>query len=180
VSDKLPIRILRPAVAWTFCIALGLACAAMLALGAARLAGYQTFTILSGSMEPAIATGDLVVDERISAQDARVGDVITFLEPGTRRLVTHRLVHKRIARDRAYMRTRGDANNAPERWSIPANGQMGRVAFRVPKGGYASAYVHQRDLQLMLVVVPAVLLGILQLIRIWAPGPREVRHRAPA
>ena len=42
----------------------------MLALGVARLAGYQTFTILSGSMEPAIATGDLVFDERISAQDA--------------------------------------------------------------------------------------------------------------
>jgi signal peptidase len=152
----------------------------MLALGAARLAGYHTFTILSGSMEPAIATGDLVVDERISAADARVGDVITFLEPGTRRLVTHRLVHKRIARGRAYMRTRGDANNAPERWSIPAEGQMGRVALRVPKGGYASSYVRQRDLQLMLVVVPAILLGILQLVRIWAPGPREVRHRAPA
>ena len=178
MSKKLPIRILRPAVAWTLWIALGLACAGMLALGAARLAGYQTFTILSGSMEPAIATGDLVVDERISAEDARVGDVITFPEPGTRRLVTHRLVHKRIARDRAYMRTRGDANNAPERWSIPAEGQIGRVAFRVPKGGYASAYVSERDMQLMLVVVPAVLLGILQLVRIWRPGPREVRHRA--
>jgi hypothetical protein len=76
------------------------------------------------------------------------------------------------------MRTRGDANNAPERWTIPSQGQIGRVAFRVPKGGYASAYVSRRDLQLMLVVVPAVLLGILQLVRIWRPSPREVRHHA--
>jgi signal peptidase I len=152
----------------------------MLALSAARLAGYQTFTILSGSMEPAIATGDLVFDDRISAADARVGDVITFREPGTQRLVTHRLVHKRIARERAYMRTRGDANNAPERWSIPADGQVGRVAFRIPKGGYASAYVSRRDLQLMLVVLPALLLGILELVRIWRPAPREARRARPA
>jgi hypothetical protein len=76
------------------------------------------------------------------------------------------------------MRTRGDANNAPERWSIPADGQVGRVAFRVPKGGYASAYVSKRDIQLMLVVLPALLLGILELVRIWRPGPREARRRA--
>jgi signal peptidase I len=150
----------------------------MLALGVARLAGYQTFTILSGSMEPAIATGDLVFDERIAAADARVGDVITFPEPGTRRLITHRLVHKRIGGGVARMGTKGDANNTPERWNIRADGQIGRVAFRVPKGGYASAYVNKRDMQLMLVVVPALLLGILQLVRIWRPGPREVSHLA--
>jgi signal peptidase len=153
----------------------------MLALGVARLAGYQTFTILSGSMDPTIATGDLVFDERISAADARVGDVITFPEPGTRRLITHRLVQKRITRGSARMRTKGDANNAPERWSIPADGQIGRVAFRVPKGGYVSAYVNERGMQLLLVVVPALLLGMLELVRIWRPGPRETpRHAQPA
>jgi signal peptidase len=176
VSKKRPIRFLRLGVAWSLWLALGLACAGMLALGVARLAGYQTFTVLSGSMEPAIATGDLVFDERISAEDASVGDVITFREPGTRRLITHRLVHKRVGGGLARMRTRGDANNAPERWSIPADGQVGRVAFRVPKGGYASAYVSERGMQLMLVVVPALLLGILELVRIWRPGPREARR----
>jgi signal peptidase len=176
VSKKRPIRFFRLGVVWSLWLALGLACAGMLALGVARLAGYQTFTVLSGSMEPAIATGDLVFDERISAEDASVGDVITFREPGTRRLITHRLVHKRVGGGLARMRTRGDANNAPERWSIPADGQVGRVAFRVPKGGYASAYVSERGMQLMLVVVPALLLGILELVRIWHPGPREARR----
>lgn len=180
MSKKLPIRILRPAVAWIFWPALGIACGGMLALGVARLAGYQTFTILSGSMDPAIATGDLVFDKRISAEDARVGDVITFREPGTRRLITHRLMHKRVGGGVAHMRTKGDANNAPERWNIPADGEVGRVAFRVPKAGYASAYVSERDMRLLLVVVPALLLGILELVRIWRPGPRGVRHARPA
>lgn len=180
MSKKLPIRILRKAVAWTFWPALVIACAATLALGVARLAGYQTFTILSGSMEPAIATGDLVFDDRISVEDARVGDVITFREPGSQRLITHRLMHKRVEGTVAHMRTQGDANNAPERWNIPADGQLGRVAFRVPKGGYASSYLSERDMRLMLVVVPALLLGILELARIWRPGPRGARHARPA
>jgi signal peptidase len=132
-------------------------------------------------MEPAISTGDLVVDERITAADTRVGDVITFPEPGTRRLITHRLVHKRVSGGKAHMRTRGDANNAPERWSAPADGEIGRVGLVVPKGGYVAAYVNQRTSQLLLVVIPAVLLGILMLIRIWAPQPRESGgHARPA
>jgi signal peptidase len=180
VSKKLPIRILCKAIAWTLWPALVIACAGMLALGVARLAGYQTFTILSGSMEPTIATGDLVFDDRISVEDARVGDVITFREPGTSRLITHRLMHKRVAGRVTHMRTQGDANNAPERWNIPADGQVGRVAFRVPKAGYASAYLSERDTRLMLVVVPALLLGMLELARIWRPAPRGARRARPA
>src|SRR3954453_2810851 len=126
---KSTIRLLRRAVAALLWLVLGLGCAAILAFYAARLAGYETFTVLSGSMEPTISTGDLVVDARISVADARVGDVITFPEPHTRRLITHCLIHRRIARGWAHMRTRGDANNTSESWNIPADGQIGRVAL---------------------------------------------------
>jgi signal peptidase len=174
-------RVIRALLSTLVWMVLGLGCAGMLAFGAAKLAGYQTFTVLSGSMEPAISTGDLVVDSRISAAQARVGDVITFPEPRTRRLITHRLVHKRVARGWARMRTQGDANNAPERWSIPADGQIGRVALSVPKGGYVAAFVNERTAQLLLVVIPAVLLGLLELIRIWRPRSRETDgHVRPA
>jgi signal peptidase len=132
-------------------------------------------------MEPAISTGDLVVDARISPTEARVGDVITFPEPRSRRLITHRLVHKRIAGGQAHMRTRGDANNAPERWSIRANGEIGRVEAAIPKGGYLAAFVNERTAQLLLVVIPAVLLGLMALVRIWRPRPRETGgHVRPA
>jgi signal peptidase len=173
-----PIRILRGAVAALLWLALGLGCAAMLAYGALRVAGYQTFTVLSGSMEPAISTGDLVVDERIGAADAEVGDVITFPEPGTHRLITHRLEHKRRSGETLHMRTRGDANNTPERWNIQADGELGRVAFHVPYGGYVATFVKQRDVQLALVIIPAILLGILELLRIWRPRGRETHGRA--
>ena len=177
---KPPNRLLRRAVAALLWLVLSLGCAAMLAFCAARLAGYQTFTVLSGSMEPTVSTGDLVVDARISVADARVGDVITFPEPHTNRLITHRLVHKRVARGWAHMRTRGDANNAAEQWNIRADGEIGRVAFSVPKGGYVTTFVNERDAQLLLAVI-AVLVGILELIRIWRPrSPGAAGHARPA
>ena len=175
------LRAIRTALSVILWLALGLGFAAMVAFGAAKAAGYETFTVLSGSMEPAISTGDLVVDARILAKDAQVGDVITFPEPRTKRLITHRLEHKRIDGSQAHMRTRGDANNAPERWSIPADGQIGRVVASVPKGGYVAAFANERTAQLLLVVVPAVLLGLLELIRIWRPrSPETGGHARPA
>ena len=36
---------------------------------------------MSGSMQPAIHTGDVVVDESIAPAEARVGDVVTFKDP---------------------------------------------------------------------------------------------------
>jgi signal peptidase len=160
---------------------LGISTGTMLAVGAASLLGYQSFKVLSGSMEPAIQTGDLVIDEQISPPASRVGDVITFREPGSRRLITHRLVGMRIEHGWAQMRTRGDANNTPERWSIPADGQIGRVGYRIPKLGYLAARVDGRTMQLLLVVLPALLLGISELTRIWRPRSRPRHgHARPA
>ncbi len=159
---------------------LGISTGTMLAVGAASLSGYQSFKVLSGSMEPAINTGDLVVDQRISPPDARVGDVITFREPGSSRLITHRVVGMRLEHGWARMRTRGDANNTPERWSIRADGEIGRVGYRIPKLGYLMARVDGRMMQLLLVVLPALLLAALELRRIWRPRPRGSHGHASA
>src|SRR5437870_10347633 len=56
------------------------------------LAGYHSFTVMSGSMEPTIHTGDVVVDQQISPADARVGDIVTFQGPTDHsKLITHRV-----------------------------------------------------------------------------------------
>jgi signal peptidase len=159
---------------------LGIATGTMLTVGAASLRGYQSFKVLSGSMEPAIQTGDLVVDKPISPKDARVGDVITFREPGTSRLITHRLVGMRLEHGWARMRTQGDANNAPERWSIADAGGIGLVSYRIPKFGYLAARLDGRTMQLLLVVLPALLLAALELRRIWRPRPRGSHGHARA
>ena len=54
----------------------------MLALPAAT--GHQSLTVLTGSMEPSLDTGSVVIDEVIAPTEARIGDIVTFTDPANR------------------------------------------------------------------------------------------------
>jgi signal peptidase I len=156
------------------------AAAVGLAVGLPYAFGFKSFTVMSGSMEPAIGTGAVVVERPIAPREARVGDVVTFKDPeGGERLITHRVKSVRVSGGTARFVTKGDANNAVERWTVPADGSIGRVAYDVPKVGYAMAYAGGRHGKLLLIVLPALLLAAFELVRIWRPerekeGQREV------
>jgi signal peptidase len=148
------------------------ACAAAVALavGLPHAFGFKSFTVMSGSMEPAIGTGAVVVERPIAPRGAGVGDVVTFKDPeGGERLITHRVKSVRVRGGTARFVTKGDANNAVERWSVPAEGSIGRVAYDVPKVGYAMAYAGGRHGRILLIALPALLLAAYELARIWRP-----------
>jgi signal peptidase len=170
-------RLLGNVLLWA---ALGLVIGAVLATGAPRLFGGTSLTVLSGSMEPAIHTGDVVVGRPIAASEARAGEVITFREPDSNRLVTHRLRRIRLRNGIAAMVTKGDANNAPERWRIPVGGRVSRVLYRVPRLGYARVFAGSPLGRLLLLVLPAFALAVFELKRIWRPAPAPGRHAARA
>jgi signal peptidase len=158
------------------------AAAVALAVGLPYAFGFKSFTVMSGSMEPAIGTGAVVVERPIAPREARVGDVVTFKDPeGGERLITHRVTSVRVSGDTASFVTKGDANNAVERWNVPAGGSIGRVAYDVPKVGYLMAYAGGRHGRLLLIVLPALLLAAFELARIWRPEPEKgARGEVPA
>jgi signal peptidase I len=155
-------------------------CALLLAVVALPNAiGMRSFTVMSGSMEPSIHTGDVVIDKRIPPLAARPGDVITFSDPsGRRRLITHRVRSIRARGDLVEVVTKGDANNTVERWTVPAGGRIGKVELRVWKLGYPLVYAHSRYGLIALVAIPALLLCIIELRRIWVPPREEPRAAA--
>lgn len=82
----------HPAVRFGLWAAFGLVAGLLLALTLPRLFGMPVLVVLSGSMEPALATGDVVIESRISPLDAKVGDIVTFRDPERpERLITHRV-----------------------------------------------------------------------------------------
>lgn len=170
-------RRLVSTIAWAMT---GLAVGIVLAAVGPYAVGHRSFTVMSGSMEPAISTGDVVVVRSIAPLEARVGDVVTFTDPNDNsRLVTHRLRKARARGDTALMVTKGDANNTPERWAIQADGRIGQVQYRVPHLGYAVSSVRGRGLVFFLLVIPVLLLAIYELVRLWRPqpsgGPKNVK-----
>jgi signal peptidase I len=160
-------------------VALGLVLGVTLLLGLPNVIGGRTFTVMSGSMTPAILTGDVVIDERIRPLQARIGDIITFQDPRRSRLLTHRLRSIRRHGDKLLMVTKGDANNTVERWVVPVRGQIGRVRYRVPKVGRLLWRTRTPQAKIMLIAVPALVLGTIELIGIWRPRRPKPPPRGP-
>ncbi|MDP9343880.1 MAG: signal peptidase I [Actinomycetota bacterium] len=140
------------------------------AIAVPGMLGYHALTVLSGSMEPAIHTGDVVVERAISPLEARVGDIVIFRDPGDQNImITHRARAIRVADGIVHFTTKGDANNTVERWTVPVDGSVGLVRFRVKRLGFALVWGSSRSGRLALVVLPALFLGGYELVKIWRP-----------
>ncbi|WP_022927968.1 signal peptidase I [Patulibacter americanus] len=131
--------------------------------------GDRTFVVRSGSMTPAIRTGDIVAVRGVPARAVRVGDIVTFDNRG--KFTSHRVRSIEPRGNRLAFVTQGDANTGQEHWQVAANGTVGRVVDRVPMLGFAVVQVRSTAGQLGLIVLPALLLGLLVLRRIWRREP---------
>jgi signal peptidase I len=141
----------------------------LLSVGVGALLGFRALVVRSGSMAPAIRSGDVVVTRLVRPSSVEPGDVVTFRDPSRHGdLVTHRVVQVRREGDRLAFVTRGDANNGEERWSISPDGTVGTAAFRVPQAGYVLAWLRTPVLRTALLLVSALALASLTLRRIWS------------
>jgi signal peptidase len=139
-----------------------------LALVAPLALDARPLVVLSGSMEPTLGTGDVSVVRTIQPLDARPGDIVTFRDPGnSEKLITHRVRTMRAEGDGVFFVTRGDANNVSERWRVPADGEIGRVVYRIPELGWALMYARTQGLFVILLGAALALLLVLELAAIW-------------
>lgn len=153
-------------------LGLGLLLAGSIAVGL----GYRGLVVMSGSMEPAVPTGSLVVVKRIPAEQIEVGEVISFRSPEfSGQTITHRVQAVSAGGGRVEVETRGDANTGSEEWVIDPAGTVGRFELRVPGLGYLLAPLQGRAARLLLVAGPAVLLAVLLVAGIWRPAPGRLR-----
>jgi signal peptidase len=160
-------RLVMEAVLW---VVLGFAVTLMAAVALPNVTGGRSLKVLSGSMEPRIHTGDIVVGRWIDPAQARPGDVITFRAPGATALITHRVRFVGVEAASVHIVTKGDANTTVEDWRVPANARITRAAYRVPKAGYVVQWIGSDTGRWLVVVIPAVMLALWELWRIWRPA----------
>lgn len=145
-----------------------------------RLQRYQLLSVLSGSMVPTLDVGDLVVVRVVPADRLEAGELVTFLEPGTRKLMTHRVQSVLWNGQVADVVTRGDANQVGEDWSVAADDRVGEVVLRVPRLGYLVGTL-ATPVGRLAVVGLAVVVGLWTLVVLWRPEPAaQVRLPSPA
>lgn len=162
----LNVRFAVRAVLWA---ALGLGAGLLLAATLPMAFGHRSFTVMSGSMEPALSTGDLVVVAPIRPLEARAGDAVTFRDPeGSDRMITHRVRAVRERGTDVSFTTKGDANNDTERWTVAREGQIGRVAYRLRGLGFVLLWTRSPIGRILLIAFPLGALGLWALVRIWS------------
>lgn len=124
---------------------------------------YKVLIVQSGSMEPAIKVGSLVVSKPVGQY--QVGDIITFNSNQT--LITHRLHHIELKVAGPLYTTKGDANNGPDKNKVSAKQVVGKVFFELPYIGYAVDAAKSPLGFLSIIVVPAAVIIYDEARKIW-------------
>jgi signal peptidase len=137
--------------------------------------GHPVMTIISGSMTPTIAVGDIVVDAPVTAaqaSDLHVGQIISFrAAPGSAEFITHRIVAVRVTGGAVSYITKGDANNTADATPRPASDVIGVYNFSIPRGGYVLVAMHTPRVLVMLLA--SALLWIVAGVSFWIAARPE-------
>jgi signal peptidase len=129
----------------------------VLVLGVAlRATSTSVMVDYTDSMRPAIAAGDLVVDRPVPAADLRRGEIATIADDALHRTVTHRVVSVTRTGPTVTVVTRGDANDASERWVLPANASVRHMVARIPWIGHVMVWLSSALLRALLLALAAL------------------------
>lgn len=120
------------------------------------IGGVKLLTVQSGSMEPAIKVGAMVVVK--SEKNYNVGDVVTYKEQNdATKTITHRIIKKGYTGIDRYV-TKGDANDAVDPSVVLSTQILGKVIFAVPYIGYPIAFARTPVGLIVLVIFPATII----------------------
>ena len=108
------------------------------------LVGGMPLSVLTGSMQPHLPPGTLVVTKPTPVDEIEVGDVITFqIESGRSAVVPHRATERKVDSASGEIRftTQDDANNTPDPEPVRPVQIRGTVWYAVPSLGWINQAV---------------------------------------
>src|SRR3990167_5952476 len=126
---------------------------------------YQIKIVKSGSMEPSIRVGSIVVIKPSS--NYTVGDVITFgKDTKTDIPTTHRIVSSRAQDGVILFTTKGDTNEDKDTNEIRQSDVNGRVLFDVPYFGYIIDLARKPLGFIVLIIIPTLIVVYDEVVKI--------------
>jgi signal peptidase I len=135
------------------------------------LVGADTaYTVLSGSMSPALEPRDIVFVRRMAGNQIDVGDIVTVESEGSD--YTHRVVEKKLVDETYVFRLKGDANEDPDPSYVKASSVVGKVGLTLP-----CSILFSPPGYVLIVLAPLALLALNQVINIYKFTNRSKRRR---
>lgn len=122
------------------------------------LLGCRFEVIRTGSMSPAINTGNLVITTPVNPYSINIGDVIAYhptANPDV--LVVHRVAGIDNGSPLSF-RTKGDANDTFDAYLLPAESVVGQVKYNVPLIGYLVGFTQGFPGFILLLAIPGFII----------------------
>lgn len=142
--------------------------------------GWKSLIVLSGSMEPTLATGSVAFVEPASPDEIGVGDVITYRRQNDAKvLVTHRVIGIEGEGSERRFETQGDANAAPDSETVSRQQFVGHVRYYAPYIGNIVDALHDRTNYYLFLGIPAGLLILNEIVGITGEVRKARRQNVP-
>ncbi|MBR3594787.1 signal peptidase I [Candidatus Saccharibacteria bacterium] len=145
------------------------------ALVGAKILGFRTFTVMSGSMEPDYPVGSMIYVQPADYKSLQVGDVISYVANNDKTVVTHRIVGIEVdEKDPTVLRfrTQGDANSSPDAALVHYKNVLGTPILTIPYLGYIAHNIQQPP-----GIYITLVAGTLLLAWTFLPGTLEERRK---
>ena len=158
-----------------FAVVILLMTAAMLTFLAPRF-GWRVDALFSGSMEPQLKVGSLVITRPAQPEHIIVGDTITFCSPASEKLTSHRVIAVENGAS-FYFRTKGDASEDADPFIVPPENMVGKVYFHIPYFGYVTQSVKTTLGFMLTLYLPGLIIIIIEIRNIWRVLAEEETER---
>lgn len=118
---------------------------------------YSALIVLSGSMNPTMKVGDVILYHEVNPSDLIVGDIIVYNDPNGN-TVTHRITKVMQREHSIAFQTRGDANNAGDDYDTSQSSIIGKEIISIPYLGYIPALTGNPKVFFPLIIIPALII----------------------
>lgn len=116
---------------------------------------YKAYLISTESMEPELKKGDAIIIKKVSEDQLRVNDIITFKINGE--IITHRIVRIDDVNSEKFYITKGDNNNVEDSDELRFSDIEGKQIIKIPHLGNIVAGL-KNGIVIILVVLIALIM----------------------
>lgn len=127
--------------------------------------GIKTYAVISGSMQPELKIGDVIVVKHVSNNELNVGDIISFRKDDS--IITHRISEKSI---NGYT-TKGDFNNVEDSGKVKYEDIEGKVIFKIPYIGKIVFAIKNK----IFIIITVIMVFLIYMHNLKLKAKKEIR-----
>ena len=107
------------------------------------LFSHQAIVIASGSMQPHLDRGDVVIVKKLKEEEKRdlnIGDILVFKRED--KIIVHRIYKKYDSGNEVFFETKGDHNDNPDGYLIEVSDIVGTTHIKIKYIGLPTVYLY--------------------------------------